>query len=165
MDLTAQCRASTMSIREWRLSSNFLDSLTLKTSSYPATAMLYGIQDLSETYFGTSPDLAVSGPNVGGNRTPIQESSEPTSNNRHSKSRRRSLVLWHCWSSNRSIKSRHPRNCLFGRYRRPNRLERLTSSLLQHRLRRAQRLYHERAPRLRCTLLAGGHLAQCQLSG
>lgn len=32
---------------------------------YPATAMLYGIGNLSDTYFGKSPNLAVAGPNVG----------------------------------------------------------------------------------------------------
>ena len=41
--------------------------------------MLYGIETLSETYFGESPDIAVSGPNVGGNKNP--KPSAPTSNN------------------------------------------------------------------------------------
>lgn len=42
--------------------------------------MLYGIQNLSDTYFGTDPDLAVAGPNVGGNGTPNPNSSAPAAN-------------------------------------------------------------------------------------
>jgi 5'/3'-nucleotidase SurE len=36
-------------------------------NSYPATAIQYGIQTLSAESFGGSPDLAVTGPNVGNN--------------------------------------------------------------------------------------------------
>ncbi|KAK5119488.1 hypothetical protein LTR85_007588 [Meristemomyces frigidus] len=36
-------------------------------NSYPVTSMRYGIQNLSETYFGGPPDIAVAGPNVGAN--------------------------------------------------------------------------------------------------
>lgn len=35
-------------------------------NSYPATAMEYGIETLAPGYFGGAPDLAVTGPNVGG---------------------------------------------------------------------------------------------------
>ncbi|KAK4548929.1 hypothetical protein LTR36_008702 [Oleoguttula mirabilis] len=37
-------------------------------NSYPVTSMRYGIQNLSQTYFGGAPDIAVAGPNVGANR-------------------------------------------------------------------------------------------------
>ena len=33
---------------------------------YPVTSMRYGIQTLSPIYFGGSPDIALAGPNVGG---------------------------------------------------------------------------------------------------
>lgn len=36
-------------------------------NSFPVTAIRYGIQNLSETYFGGAPDVAVAGPNVGAN--------------------------------------------------------------------------------------------------
>ncbi|KAK3671766.1 hypothetical protein LTR78_008311 [Recurvomyces mirabilis] len=36
-------------------------------NSYPVTSMRYGIQNLSQTYFGGPPDIAVAGPNVGAN--------------------------------------------------------------------------------------------------
>lgn len=36
-------------------------------NSYPVTAMKYGVQTISQTYFGKTPDLVVSGPNVGTN--------------------------------------------------------------------------------------------------
>ncbi|KAK4556181.1 hypothetical protein LTR86_006878 [Recurvomyces mirabilis] len=36
-------------------------------NSYPVTSMRYGIQNLSQTYFGGLPDIAVAGPNVGAN--------------------------------------------------------------------------------------------------
>lgn len=36
-------------------------------NSYPVTAMKYGVQNLSSTYFDGLPDLVVSGPNVGTN--------------------------------------------------------------------------------------------------
>ncbi|KAF1350198.1 5'/3'-nucleotidase sure family protein [Delphinella strobiligena] len=36
-------------------------------NSYPVTAMKYGVQNLSTTYFDGLPDLLVSGPNVGSN--------------------------------------------------------------------------------------------------
>lgn len=36
-------------------------------NSYPVTSMRYGIQNLSRTFFGEAPDIAVAGPNVGSN--------------------------------------------------------------------------------------------------
>lgn len=36
-------------------------------NSFPVTSMRYGIQNVSEEFFGGAPDIAVSGPNVGAN--------------------------------------------------------------------------------------------------
>lgn len=38
-------------------------------NSYPVTSMQYGLQNLSETFFGGTPDLALAGFNVGGRRS------------------------------------------------------------------------------------------------
>lgn len=45
-----------------------IDKRVYYVNSFPATAMRYGIQTVAPNVFGYSPELAVSGPNVGANR-------------------------------------------------------------------------------------------------
>lgn len=46
-------------------------------NSYPVTSMAYGISTLSPKFFQGPPDLAVTGPNVGGLRFPPSSSQSP----------------------------------------------------------------------------------------
>jgi 5'-nucleotidase len=39
-------------------------------NSYPATAMMYGVETLAPEFFGAAPDFALSGPNKGSKFTP-----------------------------------------------------------------------------------------------
>ncbi|RDW65128.1 5' SurE family protein [Coleophoma cylindrospora] len=65
--LTEACEFDSCASGSPAYGSNSSNTRLNYVNSYPATAMAYGINTLSETYFGGSPDIAVAGPNVGAN--------------------------------------------------------------------------------------------------
>ena len=84
-------------------------------NSYPVTSMRYGIQTLSPKFFGSAPDIAVAGFNVGGKAShpsrPVKNRN-PSDNLRFSKPRKHRPCIRNRRSSDGGIERGYPRHRL-----------------------------------------------------
>lgn len=102
-------------------------------NSFPVTSMAYGISTLSPKWFQGPPDLAVSGPNVGGLR-PYQVWLPTTVLIRRSKSGHPRPIFWHGRGSCRSYQDWNPSYRIQRSYWSAKSMEPIYTSLL-HSLR------------------------------